>query len=58
MFNPKTEKIRKLSILFHKQVNDLESMFDAPTIIYIDWSNVFYWQKKLQWNIGIARLRG
>jgi len=57
MFKPETPKIEKLAKLFPKAIVDLEKIFDGPTNIYIDWSNVIHWQDKLRWNIDLKRLK-
>lgn len=57
MFVPKTEKIEKLAKIFPARIKEVEGLFDKSTIIYIDYANVFYWSKKLKWNIDIRRLK-
>ena len=57
MFKPKTEKIEKLAKLFSKIISDLGLIFDGPTNIYIDWSNVIHWQDSLRWNIDVKRMK-
>ncbi|HEV7702010.1 MAG TPA: NYN domain-containing protein [Candidatus Paceibacterota bacterium] len=57
MFIPKTDRIEKLAKLFPKVISDLEKIFDGPTNIYIDWSNVIHWQDKLKWNIDLKRMK-
>ncbi|HRZ29311.1 MAG TPA: hypothetical protein P5052_00695 [Candidatus Paceibacterota bacterium] len=48
MFIPKTEKIKKLSEKYSKNIQELESIFDKNTYVYIDFANVIHWQDKLQ----------
>jgi uncharacterized LabA/DUF88 family protein len=57
MFNPKTEKIKKLSEIFFNRIKELENIFDSPTNIYIDWANIIYWQDKLNWHFDWKRLK-
>lgn len=57
MFNPKTKRIEKLAKLFPKTILDLEAIFGGPTNIYIDWQNVIHWQKKMQWNFDLKRIK-
>ena len=46
MFNPKTERIKKLAELFPKVISELENIFGKSANIYIDWQNVIHWQEK------------
>ncbi len=57
MFIPKTEKIKKLSEKYSKNIQELESIFDKNTYVYIDFANVIHWQDKLQWHISVKRLK-
>ena len=57
MFKPKTKRIEKLAKLYPKTISDLESIFDKPTNVYIDWQNVIHWQKKLKWNFDLKRIK-
>lgn len=57
MFDPQTNRIRKLSSHYKKALNELENIFDSKTNIYIDWANVLGWQDKLGWHIDLKRLK-
>lgn len=57
MFVPKTPKIKKLAETFPKRIQELETIFAKKTFVYIDFSNVFYWQKRLGWHIDMKRVK-
>lgn len=57
LFLPKTERLKKLSRLFPKRIEELEKIFDKKTNVYIDYANVFHWSKKLGWHIDLKRLK-
>lgn len=57
MFNPKTERIKKLAELFPARVLELEEMFGSSANIYIDYANVRPWANKLGWHIDLKRLK-
>lgn len=57
MFNPKTERIKKLSELFPERIRELENIFIDSVNVYIDYGNVFRWQNKLKWHIDVKRLK-
>ena len=57
MFKPKSDKIAKLGTVCPNVIKQLESIFDKPTNVYLDYSNMFYWSKKLHWNIDQKRLK-
>lgn len=57
MFNPKTERIKKLAELFPKVISELENIFGKSANIYIDWQNVIHWQEKLDWHFNIRRMK-
>jgi len=57
MFQPKTDRIKQLAKQYPKRISELESIFDKPTNIYIDFANVFRWQEKLGWHIDLKRLK-
>jgi hypothetical protein len=56
-FNPTSERIDKLSKIFPQRIEELESLFQGKTRIYIDYANVYHWSKKLKWNLDIKRLK-
>ena len=59
MFKPTTANIKKIADLpnYKKRIKELESFFDKPTIIYIDFANVYQWNRNLHWHIDIHRLK-
>ncbi len=57
MFNPKTEKIKKLAEKRQKVVKELEGIFSGKTRVYIDYANVRPWSDKLGWHICLKRLK-
>lgn len=57
IFKPKTDKIKDLSILYPKVIEELETILAGRTNIYIDFSNVIFWQNKINWHIDIKRLK-
>ncbi len=57
MFQPKTERIKKLSALFLERIKELENIFKGSVNIYIDYGNVFHWQDKIKWHIDVKRLK-
>lgn len=57
MFNPKTERLKKLAELFSARVTKLEEIFDSSANIYIDYANVRPWANKLGWHIDLKRLK-
>jgi len=57
MFNPKTERIKKLAELFPEIISELENIFGESANIYIDWQNVFHWQEKLGWHFNFRRTK-
>ncbi len=57
MFTAKTERIKKLALLFPKVVSELEAIFGKSANIYIDWQNVIHWQDKLGWHLHLKRIK-
>ena len=57
MFQPKTERIKKLAQKYPERILELERIFDKKTNIYIDFANVIRWQDKLKWHINLKRLK-
>jgi uncharacterized LabA/DUF88 family protein len=57
MFQPKTERIKKLAQKYSNRILELERIFDKKTNIYIDFANVIRWQDKLKWHIDLKRLK-
>lgn len=57
MFVPKTDRIKILSELFPKTIEELGVVFERPTKVYIDWQNVLHWQEKLGWHFNLKRLK-
>ncbi len=56
IFNPSTDRIAKLAEKYPKKIEFLSKSFTKKTNIYIDYANVFHWQKKLGWHIDFKRL--
>lgn len=57
MFNPKTEKIKKLAEDGQTVIEQLENVLGASTRMYIDYANVRPWSNKLGWHIDSKRLK-
>lgn len=59
MFKPVRERIKILAETekYKKRIKELERIFDKPTIVYIDFANVIYWQNRLGWHIDLTRLK-
>lgn len=57
MFNPKTEKIKKLIEDSQTVIKQLENILGASTRMYIDYANVRPWSNKLGWHIDSKRLK-
>lgn len=57
MFNPKTEKIKKIAEEQQKVIKELEEILDGTVHIYIDYANVRPWSYKLGWHIDLKRLK-
>jgi uncharacterized LabA/DUF88 family protein len=57
MFNPKTERIKRLAEFFPKIISELEKIFDSTSNVYLDWANVIHWQDRLGWHIHLKRLK-
>jgi Ca2+-binding EF-hand superfamily protein len=57
MFNPKTEKIEKLSKIHPEVIKELVKILDRSTNIYLDYGNLHHWSKKLGWHIDQKRLK-
>lgn len=56
IFEPKTERIKKLAGIYPKRIEELSQIFDKTTNIYIDYANVIHWARKLKWRVDIKRL--
>ena len=57
MFRPTTNHINKTAERYPERIKRLDDVFDKPSIVYIDFANVFYWQSKLGWHIDLKRLK-
>jgi len=57
IFTPKTERIGKMAEVFPKRIKELSEIFNAKTNVYIDYANVFFWAKKLNWHVDLRRLK-
>lgn len=57
MFEPKTNTINELANKVPKLIEELKTIFNHSTNVYIDFANVIHWQDKLQWHIDLKRLQ-
>lgn len=57
MFNPKTQRLKELSLKYSDRIKEIESIFDGKTNVYIDYANVKPWATKLGWHIEPKRLK-
>lgn len=57
MFQPKTDRLIKLAEKYPAQIQELETIFDNKTNVYIDYANVIPWSRKLGWHIELKRLK-
>ncbi|MCD6134771.1 MAG: NYN domain-containing protein [Candidatus Omnitrophica bacterium] len=57
MFNAKSNRIDELAKLYKNRINELETIFDKRTNVYIDFANIIHWQDKLGWHIDLKRLQ-
>ncbi len=57
MFNPKTERIKKMSEKYLERIRRLEELFFGNVNVYIDYANVRPWSNRLGWNIDLKRLK-
>jgi hypothetical protein len=55
-FHPKTSRIDKLAKEFPYVVEELETIFDRDTSIYLDYANVRGWSEKIGWHLDLNRL--
>lgn len=57
MFNPKTQRLKELSIKYFSRIMELNGIFDRKTNVYIDYANIKPWANKLGWHIELKRLK-
>lgn len=57
MFNTENLRVKKLAEIFPERIKELETIFVKETFVYIDFSNIFYWQERLGWHIDIVRVK-
>ncbi len=57
MFNPKTDKRKKIAEESKKAIEQLEKLFGSSARSYIDFANVRPWSDKLGWHIDLKRLK-
>ncbi len=57
MFNPKTDRIKRIADANPKAVEQLERLFAGQVRMYIDYANVRPWAEKLGWHIDLKRLK-
>jgi len=57
MFNPKTDRIKRLAEIFPDQIAALKEIMSGTTCVYIDLSNAMHWQNKLNWHLHLHRIK-
>jgi len=57
MFQPKTDRLKKLAQKYPDRIAELENIFSVATNVYIDYANVRPWSTKLGWHIEAKRLK-
>lgn len=57
MFTPKTDRIAKLANIYPERIQELSNIFVSKTNVYLDWSNMYHWSKRLRWHINAKRLK-
>ena len=57
MFNPKTEKIKKIYDIDNKGLLSFDNFLQNKTNIYIDYSNIRDYFSKNEWHINITRMK-
>lgn len=57
MFKAKTEQIQALAEKYPQRIQELESIFNGKTNVYIDFANVRPWAMKLRWHVEPKRLK-
>jgi uncharacterized LabA/DUF88 family protein len=57
MFEPKTDRIKTISIKNSDRIKELECVFAKSTHVYIDYANVRPWSNKLGWHVDEKRLK-
>ena len=57
MFTPKTDRIKNIAENEQGVIQQLESIFDVKTRVYIDYANVRPWSVRLGWHIDLKRLK-
>lgn len=57
MFNPKTDRIKKIFDVESTVINQLEELLKGRVNVYIDYANVRPWAIRLKWNIEFKRLK-
>lgn len=57
MYNPKTQRLKEVSLKYPDRILELEDIFNRKTNVYIDYANVKPWANKLGWHIELKRLK-
>lgn len=57
MFDPKTQRLKELSLKYPNRIQELKGIFNRKTNVYIDYANVKPWANKLGWHIELKRLK-
>lgn len=57
MFQPKTDRIRKIAESHPKTIEQLGQLLEGQVRMYIDYANVRPWAAKLGWHLDLKRLK-
>jgi len=57
MFKASTKRLSELAGVHISQIAELQSIFEKPASIYIDYANVIHWHPILNWHISLKRLQ-
>lgn len=57
MFKARTKRIEILSKDNPEIIKEVEDIFNKKTNVYIDFSNIVFWQDRLNWHISLKRLK-
>ena len=57
MFNTNNRRVEALGSIFKERTDELDALFNGPTVVYIDWANVIHWQDKVDWHFHLQRIK-
>lgn len=57
MFTPASDRLKELAAAYPEKIQELETIFDKKTNVYIDYANVRPWAQKLGWHVDLKRLK-